>query len=54
MGKIQVMGQKRKGQLSKTGEWAKHLRKEFRRIFWSKERMAEKEHIKKETNKYKQ
>lgn len=42
------MGQKRKGQLTKTGEWAKHLRKDFRRIFWSRERMALKKHIQNE------
>lgn len=36
------MGQKRKGQLTPTKEWAKHLRKDFKRIFWSRERMASK------------
>lgn len=47
------MAHKRKGQLTKTGEWAKHLRKDFRRIFWSKERMAEKKLINKEIEKSK-
>ena len=45
------MAHKRKGQLTKTGEWAKHLRKDFRRIFWSKERMAAKQEMNKELKK---
>jgi hypothetical protein len=48
------MAHKRKGQLTKTGEWAKHLRKAYRRSFWSKERMAEKNLVCSELNeKYK-
>ena len=36
------MSHKRKGQLSKSPEWRKHLRKFFRRQFWKKERASEK------------
>ena len=36
------MSHKRKGQLSKSTEWRKHLRKFFRRQFWKKERASEK------------
>lgn len=42
------MAQKLKGQLVITREWAKHLRKDFRRIFWSRERMAKKKLIREE------
>lgn len=42
------MAHKRKGQLTPPKEWAKHFRKDFKRIFWSKERIAEKKLIKKE------
>jgi hypothetical protein len=42
------MGHKRKGQLAKSQEWAQHLRKIGRRIFWSRERMAEKAEIRKQ------
>ena len=34
------MAHKRKGQLTVSGEWAKHLRKFFRRKFWKGERKA--------------
>ena len=34
------MAHKRKGQLTVTGEWAKHLRKFWRRQFWNGERIA--------------
>ena len=34
------MAQKRNGQLTKTGEWAKHLRKFLKRRFWKGERKA--------------
>lgn len=35
------MAHKRGGQLTVSGEWARHLRPYFRRIFWKKERVAE-------------
>ena len=44
------MAHKRKGQLTSTGEWAKHLRKVGKRFFWKAERKAEKQVVKKETN----
>lgn len=37
------MAHKRKGQLTVTGEWARHLRPLWRRIFWKRERRAAKE-----------
>lgn len=40
------MGHKRKGQLTKSGEWWKHFRKIGRRFFWKQERQAEKQDIK--------
>jgi hypothetical protein len=43
------MGQKKKGQLSATKEYAKHLRKYLRRRFWKGERQAEKAVIAEET-----
>jgi hypothetical protein len=39
------MSQKRKGQLTTSPEWAKHLRKYLKRQFWKRERLAEKEEI---------
>lgn len=36
------MSHKRKGQLTASGEWAKHLRPLFRRVFWKAERQAQK------------
>ncbi|EMS32932.1 hypothetical protein C943_00939 [Mariniradius saccharolyticus AK6] len=36
------MSQKRKGQLTTSPEWAKHLRKYLKRHFWKRERLAEK------------
>ena len=36
------MSHKRKGQLTVSGEWAKHLRPFLRRVFWKTERQAEK------------
>jgi hypothetical protein len=42
------MSHKRKGQLTVSGEWAKHLRKYFRRKFWKKERKAVKKLIRAE------
>jgi hypothetical protein len=35
------MSHKRKGQLTVSGEWARHLRPLLRRAFWKKERQAE-------------
>ena len=42
------MSHKRKGQLTVSGEWAKHLRKFWRRQFWKGERKAGKRMIKNE------
>jgi preprotein translocase subunit SecE len=42
------MATKKKGQLTAVTEWAKHLRKEYKRIFWKSERQAEKSEINKE------
>ena len=36
---------KKKGQLASTGEWAKHLHKTGRRLFWRRERRAETKEI---------
>lgn len=43
--KFIIMAHKRKGQLTVTGEWAKHLRKFWRRQFWKGERTAGKKKI---------
>ncbi len=42
------MSQKKKGQLSKSPERHKHLRKYLKRLFWKKERLAEKSFLAKE------
>lgn len=42
------MSHKRKGQLTVTTEWAKHLRKFFKKQFWKSERNAGKKLIHKE------
>jgi hypothetical protein len=42
------MAHKRKGQLTTTTEWAKHLRKFLRRQFWKGERKAGKKLVKQE------
>ncbi len=42
------MAHKRKGQLTTSPEWAKHLRKVWKRHFWKGERLEEKSEIKKE------
>ena len=42
------MSHKQKGQLTVTKEWAKHLRKFWRRQFWKGERYAEKKLVRKE------
>lgn len=39
------MSHKRKGQLTVSGEWARHLRPFFRRAFWKAERQAVKDHL---------
>ncbi len=44
------MSTKKKGLLTTSGEWAKHLRKWGRQRFWSKERMAARKTIRKEKN----
>ena len=41
------MTQKRKGQLTTSPEWAKHLRKFLKRHFWKRERFAQKKEIEK-------
>lgn len=38
---------KTKGQFAICKEWAKHLRKDFKRIYWSSERMLSKKFLKK-------
>lgn len=38
----------KKGLLTKSGEWAKHLRRWGKRHFWHKHRKTEKVYIKKE------
>ena len=43
------MSHKRKGQLTVSGEWAKHLRKFWRKQFWKGERAAGKAIIRIET-----
>ena len=37
------MTRKRKGQLTVSGEWHRHLRPWLRRVFWKGERQAEKQ-----------
>lgn len=37
------MSHMRKGQLAKAAVWAKHLRPDWRRLFWKRERNAEKQ-----------
>lgn len=44
------MAHKRKGQLTVTTEWAKHLRKYLRRQFWKGERKAGKKFIQQEVH----
>lgn len=36
------MAHKKKGLLTFSAEWAKHLRKDMKKVFWSGERSAEK------------
>jgi hypothetical protein len=45
------MSQKRKGQLTTSPEWVKHLRKYLKRHFWKRERLAEKKEIEIELKK---
>ena len=42
------MSHKRNGQLAKSPEWHKHLRRFLRKAFWKKERVSEKKIINKE------
>ena len=44
------MTHKRKGQLTVSKEWAKHLRAFWKKQFWKKERQAEKKSIDTEKN----
>jgi uncharacterized protein YndB with AHSA1/START domain len=39
------MSKKRRGQLTVSGEWARHLRPVLRRAFWKGERQAERVHV---------
>jgi len=42
------MSHKRQGQIAVSGEWAKHLRPFFRRVFWKKERQAANDLVRRE------
>lgn len=42
------MAHKKKGQLTVSGEWAKHLRPILKRAFWKGERAAGKRHSRSE------
>ncbi|MCR9254220.1 MAG: hypothetical protein NXI20_27655 [bacterium] len=44
------MSFKRKGQLTKSPEWWKHLKPELKRYFWKRERLEEKKHIEEQVN----
>ena len=46
------MRHKRKGQLTTSPEWAKHLRKIGKRFFWKGERLAEKKMIEKNMSEF--
>ncbi|MGB8194918.1 MAG: hypothetical protein WCF67_23485 [Chitinophagaceae bacterium] len=46
------MAHKQKGQLTVSPEWAKHLGKALGRMFWKKERKAEKKLIRQEVQEY--
>jgi hypothetical protein len=39
------MSHKRNGQLTTSGEWARHLRPFYRKAFWKRERQAEQAYI---------
>jgi hypothetical protein len=47
------MANKRKGHLTSTSEWAKHLRKYLKRQFWKGERNASKVLVRKFPNEFK-
>ena len=42
------MPRKHKGQLTMSGEWARHLRPLLQRAFWKAERQAEKRYVREE------
>lgn len=44
------MAHKKKGHLTVSGEWAKHLRKRKRNLFWKGERNADKELVRNKLN----
>jgi hypothetical protein len=44
------MSHKRRGQITVSGEWAKHLRPFLRRAFWKKERQATHDLVRKESS----
>lgn len=44
------MANVKKGQLVRPPQWWKHLRKDWRRIFWKKNRQAEKKQVRKEVH----
>ena len=46
------MATKKKGTLTTSGEWAKHLRKWFKRKFWKAERAEEGVQVKAELRDY--
>ena len=43
------MSHKRRGQITVSGEWAKHLRPFLRRVFWKQERQAANELVRRES-----
>lgn len=45
------MANKKKGQLTSSSEWAKHLRKYLKRQFWKGERTASKKSVEDEVKK---
>ena len=49
---ISDMANIKKGLLSRTVQWWKHLRPEWKRVQWKKEREAEKKFIREERGKW--
>jgi hypothetical protein len=46
------MANKKQGQITVSGEWARHLRPIFKRAFWKGERRAERVEQEQESNEY--
>ncbi|SFT51232.1 hypothetical protein SAMN04489724_1081 [Algoriphagus locisalis] len=44
------MAHKKKGNMTISGEWAKHLRNKKKKLFWKGERNAGKEFVRSEVN----